>query len=390
MPESPTQLQNIIIYSTADWDNPFWTNKQHVADQLAARGHRVLYVESLGLRAPTLRVADGKRILGRLKKFTEGLHTINENLFVLSPLAIPGGGKFAAIKKLNDQLVKLQMQRAVTTLGMESHWAWTYNPMSLELLSKFNPQKIIYHTVDDLSAAPGMDTHTIKKQEALLLKRADIIFCTSTRLLENAKRQTTQPVFYFPNVVDMEHFSRNHGSSVPEDLASIRGPRLGFVGAISSYKLDMALINQTAERHPEWSFVFIGKVGEGEPNSELTLKALNNIHILGPRSYNDVARYMHHFDVGLIPTPINEYTQSMFPMKFFEYLASDTPVVARNIDALKDFSSLHFPYATPEEFESQVKKALNSASVYEIHGETLKKFTWKERLDSMLSQIQSV
>ncbi|RYD01267.1 hypothetical protein N752_30185 [Desulforamulus aquiferis] len=32
---------DIILLSTADWDNPFWTNKQHVAVQLADRGHRV-------------------------------------------------------------------------------------------------------------------------------------------------------------------------------------------------------------------------------------------------------------------------------------------------------------------------------------------------------------
>ncbi len=30
--------KNIIILSTADWDNPFWTNKQHVALDLAKKG----------------------------------------------------------------------------------------------------------------------------------------------------------------------------------------------------------------------------------------------------------------------------------------------------------------------------------------------------------------
>ena len=27
--------KDILILSTADWDNPFWTNKQHVAVELA-------------------------------------------------------------------------------------------------------------------------------------------------------------------------------------------------------------------------------------------------------------------------------------------------------------------------------------------------------------------
>lgn len=385
MPEQ----KNIIIYSTADWDNPFWTNKQHVAQQLSERGYNVLYVESLGLRAPTLKMADAQRVIRRLKKFVQGLREISPKLSVLSPLAIPGGGKFPKIKKVNDLLVRMQIKMAIRKLGLQHHWAWTYNPLSLQLLSSFQPEKIIYHTVDDLSAAPGMDSVAIRKSERELLQKANIIFCTSPKLLETVQTQTRQPVFYYPNVVDVEHFRRSHNCAVPLDLQKIPAPRLGFVGAISNYKLDMELINKTAEKHPEWSFVFIGKVGEGQPNTDLKLNASPNIHLLGPKSYSEIPNYMHHFDVGLIPCPINDYTQSMFPMKFFEYLASDTPVVARNIDALKEFQKIHFAYDTIEEFETQILKALNTKNIFDNCQTDLDVYSWKTRLDTMIRQIAS-
>ena len=44
---------NIVMLSTAEWDNPFWTNKQHTACSLAKAGHRIFYIESLGLRSPS-------------------------------------------------------------------------------------------------------------------------------------------------------------------------------------------------------------------------------------------------------------------------------------------------------------------------------------------------
>ena len=44
---------DIVMFSTADWSTPYWTNKQHIASRLAARGHRLLYVETVGLRQPT-------------------------------------------------------------------------------------------------------------------------------------------------------------------------------------------------------------------------------------------------------------------------------------------------------------------------------------------------
>ncbi len=59
---------SIVMFSTADWDNPFWTNKQHMALHLARRGYRVLYVESMGLRKPTINGSDLARIWRRLKR----------------------------------------------------------------------------------------------------------------------------------------------------------------------------------------------------------------------------------------------------------------------------------------------------------------------------------
>ena len=57
---------DVVLLATADWANPFWTNKQHVAVELARRGHRVLYVDSLGLRRPSASQHDFGRILKRL------------------------------------------------------------------------------------------------------------------------------------------------------------------------------------------------------------------------------------------------------------------------------------------------------------------------------------
>ena len=57
--------KDIILISTADWSNPYWTNKQHTAISLSKKGKRILYIDSLGLRGPTVSLTDGKRIIKR-------------------------------------------------------------------------------------------------------------------------------------------------------------------------------------------------------------------------------------------------------------------------------------------------------------------------------------
>ena len=84
-------MADILILSTADWDHPLWTNKQHLAVSLAAMGHRVVYVESLGIRV--LRVKGGQdflRIARRLLSLFCPLRLRQERIWVLSPPVIPG------------------------------------------------------------------------------------------------------------------------------------------------------------------------------------------------------------------------------------------------------------------------------------------------------------
>ena len=83
-----------IMFATADWDDPYWTNKQHVAVNLASFGNKILYIESLGLRSPKIKSKkDIRRILKRVIKGVSclliGGRKVNSSIDVLSPLVIP-------------------------------------------------------------------------------------------------------------------------------------------------------------------------------------------------------------------------------------------------------------------------------------------------------------
>ena len=46
--------RDIVCVGFADWETELWTNQHHLMSRLAAGGARVLFVESLGLRRPTV------------------------------------------------------------------------------------------------------------------------------------------------------------------------------------------------------------------------------------------------------------------------------------------------------------------------------------------------
>jgi glycosyltransferase involved in cell wall biosynthesis len=169
-------------------------------------------------------------------------------------------------------------------------------------------------------------------------------------------------------------------------LLAIAGPRIGFIGAISGYKQDFELLCEVADRHPEWSLVLIGEVGEGDPRTDVsTLRQRPNVHLLGPRPYGDLPAYLKGMDVAVLPNRINEYTAAMFPMKFFEYLAAGRPVVSVNLPSLQAYADTVCLSHSSEEFMQGITDALaGRCAPMEQRISLARQNTYSARMDRML------
>ena len=204
----------------------------------------------------------------------------------------------------------------------------------------------IYHCVDRIHAQPGMPATLIADSERQLCRTVNVVFTTSPDLQASLMRLNAC-TYHYGNVADQAHFAAAlDAPHAPEPLAGIPKPRLMFVGAIDSYKLDLPMLTALARQRSEWSFVLLGPVGEADPDTRITaLQALPNVHVMGLQPYADLPAWLAHADVALLPLQENTYTQHMFPMKFFEYLAAGRPVVATRIPALRPYVALERCFA---------------------------------------------
>ena len=384
--------KDIILLSTAEWDNPFWTNKQHVAVELAKSGYRVLYIDSLGLRRPTVSNQDISRIVKRVKKAFQRPKKVQENLWVWSPILLPFQSK-PWVRKFNFFLLNKWLNFWLRKLNLNQNIFWTYNPLTLELFDVKKYHKLVYHCVDEIKAQPGMPVEILEKAEKKLVINSDVVFTTSLKLYETRKIWNSN-TYYFSNVADFNHFSKalDETTSIPTDLLKIPSPRIGFIGAISSYKLDFNLIEYLAKKHSNYSFIFIGKIGEGDPWTNVDkLKKYSNIYFLGPKDYNILPNYLKGIDVSILPNNVNEYTKSMFPMKFFEYLAAGKPIVSVNLPSLQEFKHVFLISNTYEEFSINIEKALKNPKFnFEKRIKLAKKYTYEERTKKMIKIIEGL
>ncbi len=381
--------QAVVLFSTADWYSPYWTNKQHIAARLGARGFNVLYVETIGLRRPKANSRDLARIWRRLQRAVRPIKEVQKNVWVLSPMTIPGGHHFSLIEHFNGWQLQPRIRSWLRRVNSARPIVWTYHPYMLRVAKELNPKALVYHCVDNVGALPGVDGIAFDKAEHELLACADQIFATSPALRDRCIAVAPTRTDYFGNVADIDHFAAaRQAGSIPSDIAAVPRPRLGYIGALSDFKIDFELIEDAVRKRPDWHYVFIGDERPGQINAAIArTKTRPNVHLLGWKPYAQLPSYLRGIDVALLPQLINDYTRAMFPLKYFEYLAAGRPVVATPLPALAEFTALHQQAIGPDSFIDAIASALSAPVVVPIDHPILLSHSWEARLDAMLSRI---
>ena len=203
---------------------------------------------------------------------------------------------------------------------------WYYTPQALRFSDHLSPDVIVYDCMDELSAFKNADPN-LPRLERELMRRADVVFTGGQSLFE-AKQHQHHNIHALPSSVDVDHFATARTcKDQPADQAGIPHPRLGFFGVLDE-RLDISLLAGLADTRPDWQLVMLGPVVKIDPTD---LPRRPNIHYLGPKSYDELPRYIAGWDVALLLFARNEATRFISPTKTPEYLAAGKPVVSTSI-----------------------------------------------------------
>ena len=317
--------RDIVVFSN-DWDgDPL--SKTHIMRHLA-RNNRILWVNSIGNRAPRANAHDARRVWRKLSLFATGLRQVEPNLYVITPLALPWYGS-QAVRAANRTLLRRQIRRAMRTLAFDRPLSWSFLPASAPVSGTLGEELVIYHCVDEFSAFADTNRKHISELEHQLLRKADLVI-TSAEPLRTSKARVNPHTVLVRHGVDFHHFVQacDPTTEVPPDVANLPRPVIGFFGLLAEW-VDQSAFEACARAHSQGSLVLLGKVA---PDVNLArLRSLPNIHLLGRKKYEDLPRYCRGFDVAIMPFKLNELTLSANPLKVREYLAAGLPCVASDL-----------------------------------------------------------
>jgi glycosyltransferase involved in cell wall biosynthesis len=243
--------------------------------------------------------------------------------------------------------------------------------------------------MDQLCQFRGAPPELIRRERELL-SVADVVFAGGPKIWK-AKREFSANCHSYGCGVDVAHFGKARAAEtvVPDDIARLPGPRIGYFGVVDE-RMDYDLLSKLAAAHPEWSVVIIGPVCKVDP-ADFPQHA--NLHFLGGRDYDQLPAYVKGLNVCLMPFAINEATEFINPTKALEYMATARPIVSSAIeDVVLQFSEIAGIAHSHEEFIAMCEQAVAAPDAAAIMRgvEMTQRNTWEAIVTCLEGHIADV
>lgn len=350
--QQSAQYYDMIVFSHLRWQFVY-QRPQHIISRMA-KTMKILFIEE------PLQCIENKN--------SGNLIAINEMLDVLQP-------NVKDIPSIAEIIFEYVSNKTIS-------FGWFYSAAFCPLLESLDFENIIYDCMDELSLFKNASPDLIN-QEKYLIAQSNVIF-TGGKSLYESKKQFHKNVHCFPSSVDETHFAKAlNGIAIPDDIASIKSPIVGYYGVIDE-RIDLELLHETAKKLPSVSFVMIGPLAKIEEND---LPKKPNIHYLGMKSYKELPHYLKAFDIAMMPFAINDATKYISPTKTLEYMAAGKPIISTKIkDVVRDYSICVSLIENPDEFCETVAFLLDKSDRLSMQMEyykILKKTSWDATVDKM-------
>lgn len=388
---------SFVFTGLQPWDISIGSNAIDIAKELSKR-YRVLYVNA-PLDTSTLLRNEHKPEHVRRKAVLKGkadpLRQLSDTLWVLDlPLlalpvnGLPDGPLFDLVNRLNNRLIFKHVAKVVASLNMTPYVHFIDNDIYRSFYADryLNPLLSVYYRRDNLLPFDYWKQHA-PRLEPDLISRCDLVVCNSKQLAETAS-------IYNPNThdigqgLDLEAYNPALVNQTPEWLNELNRPLIGYIGDITSVRLDPDLLYEVVRSRPAYTFAMIGPVDAVFKAHPLYQQP--NVRFPGGIPKKTVPEHMAAFDVCINPQKINEVTIGNYPRKIDEYLAMGKPVVATKTAAMALFKDHTHICTTATEYAQALDKALTETDP--ASAATRRRFaqthSWKNNVDTLIDFIQ--
>lgn len=343
-------MKDYIFIYCENYKTNLVTSKFHFINYLLKKNSRVMYVEtpfsifSIFFNFKSF-LYNFKEIFGYKK---------NGNLFIVSNLNIFPFHRFLRINlfnKLNQFHNVLKINNLINKMNFRDIDLIIYSPLLNDYVSKIkNIKNKIFIINDDYSAFDERySSFLIKNYCNYIFNNSNYIFYNSSYCLNKliSKKNLMEKV----NLFKINHGVPNKINYPLNNLKKIND--LFYYGQIN--KIDINIIIKLANNFNNLTFHVIGNLNQVKYKK---LSNINNLKFYNSMPRDSLMKLITKFDIALFPFKSSKLTDSMLPIKIFEILNLNKPVITTNLPTIREVFNNHVYYVSNLNLKDDFEKIL--------------------------------
>lgn len=291
-------------------------------------------------------------------------------------------------EKINDNLYLITDYDFVKKLPLKNRVIHFYSTDIMSKYSEFEEafgrgDQVLYEYIDEIHEDITKEVskeYLLKHKKALKDERVHVI-ASADKLYNDVEQVRSKNYALATNGVNIDDFISS-SNEMPEKLVEIKKKYkkvICYYGALAVW-FDYELLRKCAEAYPDYAFILIGiKYDESIDKSQVL--ELENVIYIGKVQYKHLIDYTRHVDLLTIPFLVNEITESTSPVKLFEYMATQVPILTTAMKECKKYESV----IIGENHDDYVKKIdstmnlINDKKYLETEMKDAKNNTWEAK-----------
>ena len=314
----------MVYLSPVPWDSIAQRPHFFVKHALLNGFSSVLWVDPTPSRLP--RLSDIKRRIISIEAdsfdLPEGMIKVKPKLLIpIEPFGILYDIlNYFTLSELLERVRQFcQKEASVLVIGKATR-------LSLKISMNLRFQCIAMDVMDDLPHFfKGISRKSVDRILRKQISESQITFYSSSRLKEKYNDYSKQSILVL-NACDDDFLNKIKNKELPSRDSQLI---FGYIGSIASW-FDWDLIIELANKYKNAQVRIIG------PNySDYVPELPNNVIIERAIAHCEVSKKMGEFHFGLIPFKLNELTDSVDPVKYYEYIACGCVVISTEFGEMK-------------------------------------------------------
>lgn len=263
---------------------------------------------------------------------------------------------------------------------------WISYPTLFRVIPQNYKGIVVYDCMDNYSEmySPGLFKNLglsfLQKQELSLLKRADVVFASSSILLEKLKYRS----FNKPTILRNGFISKN--IFPPQKPQIKRNYHLGYIGTIAEW-LNIELLQKSLKYFNNIKYSLIGPVSVTPIHSD-------NIIYEGCVAHENLFEKVKTYDALLMPFYLNEIVLAVDPVKLYEYISYGKCIISIYYPEIARFRPFVYFYSNEEEYIDLIKNLSEAGFPPKYDQITQKSFlagnSWDVRYKTITQKLEEV